>query len=166
MARRRLAPTAALRQVFDDLVRFETMLWTAIDERLRSECGLNLASFNAMLIIEQTPACRVLDIAQAVAITVGGASQAVDRLERAGWCARKANPADRRSSVLELTPDGRRLLDRASPVFDQELDRLLRAPLPVGDLDRLRAILGALRNAAGAEHASATAQSAPGRTQR
>lgn len=130
------------------------MLWAAIDERLRSECGLNLASFNAMLVIDKTPVCRVLDIAQAVAITVGGASQAVDRLERAGWCARTANPADRRSSVLELTPDGKRLLGRASPVFNQELERLLCAPLSAGDLDRLGAILGALRNAADARQES------------
>lgn len=165
MAHQRVSRTAALRQVFDDLVRFETMLWTAIDERLRAECGLTLVSFNAMLIIEETPACRVLDIAQAMAITVGGASQAVDRLERAGWCVRKANPADRRSSVLELTRGGKSLLRRASPVFDQELDRLLRAPLPVGDLDRLGAILGVLRKAAGTQHAPGpTTQSAPGRT--
>jgi DNA-binding MarR family transcriptional regulator len=37
-----------------------------------------------MLVIDATPLCRVHDIARAVAITVGGASQAVDRLESAG----------------------------------------------------------------------------------
>lgn len=134
-----------LRQVFDDLVRFETMLWAAVDERLRAECGLSLASLNAMLVLEATPACRVLDIAQALAITVGGTSQAVDRLEKAGWCVRKANPADRRSSILELTAEGEELLRRASPVFDDELERLLRAPLTAAALDRLGGTLGVLR---------------------
>ncbi len=70
-----------LRQVFDDLVRFETILWGAVDARLQEECGVGLASLNAMLVIDATPLCRVHDIARAVAITVGGASQAVDRLE-------------------------------------------------------------------------------------
>ena len=93
-----------LRQVFDDLVRFETILWGAIDARLQEECGIGLASLNAMLVIDATPLCRVHDIARAVAITVGGASQAVDRLESAGLCARRANPSDRRSSIVELTP--------------------------------------------------------------
>ena len=83
-----------LRQVFDDLVRFETILWGAIDARLQEECGVGLASLNAMLVIDATPLCRVHDIARAVAITVGGASQAVDRLESAGLCARRANPSE------------------------------------------------------------------------
>ena len=94
------------RQVFDDLVRFETILWGAIDGRLQEECGIGLASLNGMLVIDATPLCRVHDIARAVAITVGGASQAVDRLESAGLCARRANPSDRRSSIVELTPEG------------------------------------------------------------
>ena len=68
-----------LRQVFDDLVRFETILWGVVDGRLQEECGISLASLNGMLVIDATPLCRVHDIAQAVAITVGGASQAVDR---------------------------------------------------------------------------------------
>src|ERR1700685_1696909 len=98
-----------LRQVFDDLVRFETMLWGAIDARLQKECGVGLASLNGMLVIDATPLCRVHDIARAVAITVGGASQAVDRLESAGLCARRANPSDRRSSIVGLTPEGKEL---------------------------------------------------------
>ena len=104
-----------LRQVFDDLVRFETILWGAIDARLQEECGVGLASLNAMLVIDATPLCRVHDIARAVAITVGGASQAVDRLESAGLCARRANPADRRSSIVELTPEGTELLAHRRP---------------------------------------------------
>ena len=126
-----------LRQVFDDLVRFETIMWGAIDARLQEECGVGLASLNAMLVIDSTPLCRVQDIARAVAITVGGASQAVDRLEAAGLCARRANPSDRRSSIVELTPEGLELLGIAAPVFDRDLDRLLRTPLPVTDLTHL-----------------------------
>ena len=134
-----------LRQVFDDLVRFETMLWAAVDDRLKAECGLGLGSLNVMLIVDATPSCRVLDVAQALAITVGGTSQAVDRLEKAGWCVRKANPADRRSSILDLTPEGEDLLRRSSPVFDEELERLLGAPLTVAALDQLAGTLGLLR---------------------
>jgi DNA-binding MarR family transcriptional regulator len=142
------------RQVFDDLVRFETILWGAIDGRLQEECGVGLASLNAMLVIDATPLCRVQDIARAVAITVGGASQAVDRLESAGWCARRANPSDRRSSIVELTPEGQELLAIAAPVFDRELDRLLRAPLPGTALTYLADALSTLRGSAAAHLAS------------
>jgi DNA-binding MarR family transcriptional regulator len=143
-----------LRQVFDDLVRFETILWGAIDARLQEECGVGLAPLNAMLVIDATPLCRVHDIARAVAITVGGASQAVDRLESAGLCARRANPSDRRSSIVELTPEGMELLGIAAPIFDRELDRLLRAPLPGTDLAQLAEALGTLRQSAAARAGS------------
>src|ERR1700722_9380894 len=146
-----------LRQVFDDLVRFETILWGAIDGRLQEECGVGLASLNAMLVIDATPLCRVHDIAQAIAITVGGASQAVDRLESAGLCARRANPSDRRSSIVELTPEGMELLAIAAPVFDRELDRLLRAPLSGTALTYLADALGTLRRSAATQAGSPAA---------
>jgi DNA-binding MarR family transcriptional regulator len=137
-----------VRQVFDDLVRFETVLWAAIDERLKKDCGLTLGSLNLMLIIDATPQCRVQDIAKALAITVGGTSQAVDRLEAAGRCVRRTNPTDRRSSILELTPEGKELVDRAGPVFDRELDRFLRDPLPGAAFTQVADALGTLRRAA------------------
>lgn len=137
-----------LRELFDDLVRFETILWNAIDARLQRECGLSLGSLNAMLVIDSTPSCRVHDIARAVEITVGGASQAVDRLEAAGQCVRRPNPLDRRSSIVELTTAGEELLKRAGAVFDQELETFLQLPLSQGDLGRLAGALAALRRAA------------------
>ena len=137
-----------LRQVFDDLVRFETVLWNSVDARLRRECDVSLGSFNLMLIIDQTPQCRVQDIASALAITVGGTSQAVDRLEAAGWCARSANPHDRRSSILELTATGTVLFATAGEVFDTELERLLCAPLSRTAFTQLGSALSTLRRAA------------------
>jgi DNA-binding MarR family transcriptional regulator len=79
---------------------------------------------------------------------VGGASQAVDRIEAAGRCVRRANPTDRRSSFVELTESGRALLVAGLRVFDEELDRLFRAPLSSRDLDRFGATLAAVRSAA------------------
>jgi DNA-binding MarR family transcriptional regulator len=158
------APAAWLGKVFDELVRFETILWGAVDERLQEECGIGLASLNGMLVIDATPLCRVHDIARAVAITVGGASRAVDRLESAGLCARRANPPDRRSSIVELTPKGKELLGIATPVFDRELDRLLRAPLPARALTQLAHTLSTLRRSAATQAGSPAAGEASKRS--
>jgi DNA-binding MarR family transcriptional regulator len=136
------------RAVFDDLVRFETVLWNAVDARLAAEVDVSLGSFNVLLVVDATPACRVQDVAAALAITVGGASQSVDRLERRELCVRRPNPADRRSSIVELTPSGRELLERGGAVFDRELDRLLVAPLDRAALQQLGSTLAALRAAA------------------
>ena len=137
-----------LRQVFDDLVRFETVLWADIDARLRQECKVGLGGLNVLLVIERTPRCRVQDIASALAITVGGVSQAVDRVEAAGWCARRANPEDRRSSILALTSAGQTVLAAAGAVFDEELERLLSAPLSATALRQLGSALATVRRAA------------------
>lgn len=135
--------------LFDDLVRFETLLWSRVDERLRQECDLTLGALNVLLVVEATTACRVLDVAHALAITVGGVSQAVDRLASAGSIVRVPNPADRRSSILQLTDQGAAELARARPVFERALGELLVDPLSPTRLIQLAEILHALRDAAG-----------------
>jgi DNA-binding MarR family transcriptional regulator len=137
-----------LRAVFDDLVRFETVLWGEVDARLRRDHAVPLGSLNVMMVIDSTPDCRVYDIARSLAITVGGTSQAVDRLEAAGRCVRRANPGDRRSSIVELTDAGRALLGRAVLMFDDELDRLIRTPLSTTALAQLSTALRTLRHSA------------------
>ena len=72
----------------------------------------------------------VHDIVAALSITVGGVSKIVDRLEVAGYCARRANPAYRRSSIIELTAPGDRLLVQLSQTVEDELERRLGPARP------------------------------------
>ncbi len=137
-----------LRKVFDDLVRFETTLWNTVDARLRRDHDFTLGGLNVLLVVDATARCRVYDIAQALAITVGGTSQAVDRLEKADLLARRPNPDDRRSSIVELTPAGRTILGAARATFDDELERQLRAPLSAGALNQFADALDTVRRAA------------------
>jgi DNA-binding MarR family transcriptional regulator len=136
-----------LRQVFDDLVRFETDLWNEIDARLRRDTGLSLGNFNVMLVVERTDACRVNEVAAALSISIGGASQAVDRLEKNGLCVRRPNPADRRSSIIDLTEAGSALTRDAGRLFDEELASRIAAPLTAAQLGHLATALSVLRTA-------------------
>ena len=136
-----------LRKVFDDLVRLETMIWGRIDTTLQNECDVTLSHLNLMLVIDATPNCRVLDIVDALAITVGGASQAVDRLEKAGRCVRRTHPGDRRSSIVELTKEGTAALTAAAPVFDKELRRLVAGRLEASQLNDFAHTIELLRRA-------------------
>ena len=121
------SPPVELAGVFSDLVRLETELWDLVDHRLRGDHDLPLSWFEPMQVIERVPDCRVADIAEALSITVGGASKLVDRIEHAGWCGRAPNPNDARSSVLTLTRAGRRVLEAAQGSFDDELAARLGA---------------------------------------
>jgi MarR family transcriptional regulator, organic hydroperoxide resistance regulator len=137
-----------LRQLFSDLIRFEIELWNAVDARLKGEFELPLTHFEPMSVIDRLPGCRVYDIASELSITTGGASKLVDRIEAGGYCRRLPNPADRRSSLLELTPEGRRLLAEAGAAFDEELQRWLGTAVPERTLRQFAGTLTRLRTAA------------------
>jgi hypothetical protein len=79
---------------------------------------------------------------------VGNIRSDVEDDGNAGHCARRANPTDRRSSILELTSEGEALLERALPVFDGELRRLVQEPLSADAVKRLGEALGTLRRTA------------------
>jgi DNA-binding MarR family transcriptional regulator len=136
-----------LRELFNDLIRFEIELWDAVDARLKSEHDLPLTHFEPMSVIARQPGCRVYDIARELGITTGGTSKLVDRIEASGYCRRLPNPADRRSSLLELTPQGERMLAAAGATFDAELQRRLGAALPERTLRQFGATLSRLRAA-------------------
>lgn len=101
---------------FDDLVRFETVLWNRVDEALRAEAALTLGDLTVMTVVAGIDNCRVSDLMRALAISVGGASQAADRVVRRGLCERRAHPADARASVLALTADGYSRVEAGRPI--------------------------------------------------
>jgi DNA-binding MarR family transcriptional regulator len=142
-----------LRFLFSQLVRFETELWNAVEGRLRADFDVTLPVFEFMQVIARTPDCRVQDIAAELSITVGGTSKIVDRIEAAGYCARSANPSDRRSSIIGLTPAGQRLLPKLTTAVDDELRNRLGAGASDRSLIQLTRTLTKLRAAVRAEGA-------------
>jgi DNA-binding MarR family transcriptional regulator len=132
--------------LFTDLVRLETDLWHLADQRLRRVHELPLSWFEPMQVMDRIPDCRVADIAEALSITVGGASKLVDRIENTGWCERAPNPNDARSSVLTLSGAGQRLLKAAQDTFHDELSTRLAAAVPPERLTSLAATVQDLRH--------------------
>jgi DNA-binding MarR family transcriptional regulator len=133
--------------LFSELIRFEIEIWNAVDARLRSEHDLPLTWFEPMRVMSKHRACRVFDLKEDLSITVGGTSKLVDRIEAAGLCRRRANPDDRRSQIIELTPAGRRLLAKATKSFEDELQTRLGSAVPSRDRDEFIATLMRLRAA-------------------
>jgi len=134
-----------LAQVFSDLVRYETRLYNALGGRLQAEHGIGTSQYEFLRLIGGREGCRVIDVAHEVAVAVGAISKGIDRLEAAGWVRRRPNPANRRSSLLELTEDGRRLLDEATMTFEAGLRTWMAEPLTGPALDQLAEALAVLR---------------------
>ena len=114
-----------------DLVHLEITLWNRVDGRLREEHGLPLAFFWPLYVVgcSRDERLRVGEIAEALGLTVGGASKIVDRIERAGFVRRDPDPTDRRASRVLLTETGRSVLTAASATYEAEMASVLDAAL-------------------------------------
>lgn len=132
--------------LFSELVRLETEVWSAVDERLTAEHELPLTWFEPLRVVQQVPGCRLSDIVDALGISVGGASKLVDRLQAAGLCERVTDPTDRRSPVINLTSQGTRVVQNARRTFRRELRRLLVDKVDEQALEVLLATVSSLRS--------------------
>jgi DNA-binding MarR family transcriptional regulator len=143
-----------LKTLFNELVRLEVETWGAIDARLRAEHGLPLTRYEVMRVIASHENCRVYDIVAELSLTTGGASKLVDTVEAAGHSRRRPNPHDRRSSIVELTPAGKRLVEKATRTVENELEKRIGSVLPDRSLQQLTATLARLRESGRVERAA------------
>ena len=108
-------------------------LLTALDDAL-ADLGLSAAEINVLACIGDRTTVR--DLVAATAQRPSTLTGVLDRLERRGLIERAANPADRRSVLVRLTPDGRTHAERVANAY-AELERRLPAV-------ELRGVLAAL----------------------
>lgn len=139
--------TVDLPGFFADLVRCETRLYNALNDRLRERHGIVTSQFEALRYLRDHPGSRVADLAAEFAVGVGAVSKSADRLERRGWVARRPNPSDRRSSLLALTAGGRRLVDAAEETFTERLAELTADALAATPAAAAAQLLARLRTA-------------------
>ncbi|USQ86076.1 MarR family transcriptional regulator [Streptomyces phaeoluteigriseus] len=138
--------TVDLPGFFADLVRCETRLYNALNDRLRERHGIVTSQFEALRYIRDHPGSRVADLAAEFAIGIGATSKTIDRLEKQGWAARQANPSDRRSSLLTLTDEGLQLVDTAESTFTERLAELTADAFKGSPLAATAQALSELRN--------------------
>jgi DNA-binding MarR family transcriptional regulator len=131
--------------VFTDLVRVETRLYNAVAERVKAAAGVGAGHFELLRYVRDHPDARVADLAAAFAIGVGTTSKIVDRVAKEGWLERRPNPANRRSSLLALTPAGESVVSRAESAWQAAIQEILGGAITPADLTALSVTLDALR---------------------
>ena len=117
-----------------------------LDERVFKPAGLTDQQFNVLRILKGGPVegYTIGEIRRRVISRSADVPRLVDRLVGIGLVARQANPRDRRSCHVVLTPAGEASQAQVAPAhtaFLQELEALLPAEerrLLVALLDRLR----------------------------
>lgn len=127
---------------FDVVVGYEIALWNSVDEVLAARGMVRLGHLHALRVLDAYGGqARVQEVSDDVGITVGAASKLVDRLERDGLAERRPNPANRRSSLVRLTPQGQRSLADGLAVAQEALDQAVGDE----DVDQVVAVLERLR---------------------
>jgi MarR family transcriptional regulator, 2-MHQ and catechol-resistance regulon repressor len=93
-----------------------------IGERSVQEAGLCLTDFAALEALLHKGPLTITEIQAKVLLASGSMTAAVDRLEKKGLVVRTSAPSDRRARVLELTPEGRRVVETAFNRHAAELE--------------------------------------------
>ncbi|OGO65438.1 MAG: hypothetical protein A2030_09625 [Chloroflexi bacterium RBG_19FT_COMBO_50_10] len=89
--------------------------------------GLTMAQFGAMLHIFHKGACGVSDIGSDLGVTNSAASQMLDRLFQLNLVSRSEDPIDRRVKNIDLTDNGRQILQESGLAFQSWLEDLARS---------------------------------------
>ena len=93
-----------------------------IAESSIADAGLCLSDFAALEALLHKGPLTITEIQAKVLLASGSMTAAVDRLERKGLVTRRATPSDRRAKVLELTLEGRRVVEAAFERHAAELE--------------------------------------------
>lgn len=115
-------------------------------EKTFARFGLNGAGFDVMATLRRSGAPYTLSPGQLLAstmVTSGTMTNRIDKLVKAGWVRRIQNPADSRSFLISLTPEGFTLIDRAVEAHVATQARLL-SPLSEDERTRLVGLLSKL----------------------
>lgn len=103
--------------VVDAILYAAHRIRNAADASLR-ECGLSLSGYKLMRALENSD-CSMREISDVLHVSPRTVTDIIDGLEARGLVARCPHPADRRVTLIRLTPDGRRQLAAAAAKADK-----------------------------------------------
>ena len=128
-------------EAYASLCRTGEALLGELDRRVRLTFGIPQAAATALAVIDGaevplTPS----QVSDRVLIASATMTATLDLLERHGWIRRVANPDDRRSTLIEITTDGRHAADQLLPGI-RTLEKSILSALTPGERDHLLNLL-------------------------
>jgi len=77
------------------------------NQRIADRLGINYTDQQVLNLVDLLNDAKPGDLARLTGLTTGGVTQALDRLEQAGYVRRERNPGDRRSVIIRMVPERR-----------------------------------------------------------
>jgi MarR family transcriptional regulator, 2-MHQ and catechol-resistance regulon repressor len=125
-------PTHVARSQKTEATHVFLVLWKAYraifakSDESRKNLGLGDSDFRVLEVLMHKGLLPVNVIGEKVELTTGSITTAVDRMEAKWLVARKNHPADRRVRIVELTPKGRRLIEKGYAQHEIVMERAMK----------------------------------------
>jgi DNA-binding MarR family transcriptional regulator len=122
-------------------------LSAAIAESYSHRFGLSIPEWRVIAVLALEPGLSAAEVAERTAMDKVAVSRAVGRLLSSGRARRETAAGDRRRSMLELTPEGRRIYRRIAPALSR-YEAALLAGLSAPEQRKLYSLLRRLEERA------------------
>jgi DNA-binding MarR family transcriptional regulator len=121
------------------MLRVHATVFRELDRRLLAERGFGVDAYGVLITLVTAPAgtLPIGELGLQRNLSPSGVSRSVDRLAKAGLVQRTTNPADGRSLLVGLTPEGLARLRAAQVTHHAVVRELLLDHLTAHDLKRL-----------------------------
>jgi len=128
-------------EAFATLCRVGAVLLNELEQRIDATFGVKQVVATALAVIDGAGrALTPSEIGQRVLLPSASITSTLDILEQRGWVLRVPNPDDRRSLLIEITPEGRRIADQLLPGI-RELERATMSALTKKERTQMLALL-------------------------
>jgi DNA-binding MarR family transcriptional regulator len=128
------------RQLVDELVREFRISGnqdSAFDNMAAARLGVNRTDLHCLNAIENSGGLTAGRLASEVGLTTGAVTGVIDRLERAGFARRVADPDDRRRVKVEVTPKFYARADKLWGPLKADWDSTLANRFSAAELERI-----------------------------
>ncbi len=132
---------ASCTQAYASLCRTGEALLSELDRRVALTFDMPQAAATALAVIEgaETP-LTPSQVGDRVLVASATMTATLDLLEHRGWIRRAPNPGDRRSVLIEITPEGRATADQLLPGI-RKVERSVLSALTAGERAQLLDLL-------------------------
>lgn len=138
--------TAAPR-TFYRIMRLHQLVTTTLDEALEP-LAITSRQYTVLAMIRRTAPVTSADLARRLGISAQSMGESHGVLERKGFISRSPSPANKRQILLVLTPEGKKVLQKADRLTDRAEQAFLKSLSP-DDLAQFEHTIGQLRAAHG-----------------
>jgi DNA-binding MarR family transcriptional regulator len=126
-------------ELADAVLTASRVLVAVAARSLSEEEAISLPQYRALVVLASRGPQRPVDLAQALGVDPSTTTRMCDRLERKKLITRQRDDGDRRIVVLELSAEGRRLVDRVTRRRRNDIGQILAAVEPKERTNLIRA---------------------------